>query len=189
MPVSHSRFVCHFPSRFSSQTLPGHSRHSAGPSKESWALEHRGSWCFDSRIFQPPRSGEHERGSPGLVQLASCLTCSTRMVIGISRGVQSPATGDRITVFYFKITIGNGEGDKRRDDQLSDSRSRGSRCLFWWKVGKAHRMAAVFGSVARGDTNSRSFGRAGRRSHGYPYGNGNYPVQAPYPLAEGPSSH
>lgn len=57
------------------------------------------------------------------------------------------------------------------------------------EVAKAHRMAAVFGSVARGDTNSRSFGRAGRRSHGYPYGNGNYPVQAPYPLAESPSNH
>lgn len=44
-----------------------------------------------------------------------------------------PAMGDKNNAFYFKITIGNGEGDKRRDDQLSDSRSRGSRCLFWWK--------------------------------------------------------
>lgn len=52
--------------------------------------------------------------------------------------------------------------------------------------GKAHRMAAVFGSVARGDTNSRSFGRAGRRSHGYAYCNGNYPVQAPISPGRGP---
>lgn len=48
-------------------------------------------------------------------------------------------------------------------------------------------MAAVlFGSVARGDTNSRSFGRAGRRSHGYAYCNGNYPVQAPISPGRGP---
>ena len=106
MPVSHSRFVCHFPSRFSSQTLPDHSHRSAGPSKESWALEHRGSWCFDSKICQPPRSGEHGRGFPGLVQLAWRLACSTGMVIRVSRGFKVPQWETRITVFISRSQLG-----------------------------------------------------------------------------------